>query len=1131
MVAQVSPALASGTLLTNQADVRTITPADNPADNSDTALTTVQRADVRIAKSSPTSFPVESGQSVIYYLDYTNAGPAAAQNVVVTDSVPAQISNVNWSCTSGCASSGTGSSISANVGSLAVGASGRITVTGTATTATSREDFVNIARITTSTPETDTTNNENGTPGAVWTTDLQIIKDASAQVIAGTTFTATLRYRNNGPAPARVATIADTLPAGVTFVSSVPAPASQVGQNLSWNFGTLADQASGSIALTLQAQATLTQSLTLINNASVSTNSPDRDLTNNQDDASTTVIVEADLRISKTGTARVDAGDTIAYSLSYANDGPSVARSAVITDTLPPGVTFVSAIPAPTTNSSGILTWAIGDLAPSASGSISVVVRASSSQAQPSLVLTNQVRIDSPTTDPDRSDNQDDHPTTVETVDLQATKTMPATALAGTPFTATLTLRNVGPALARSVVFTDTIPAGLAYVSAMPAPSSVSGQVLTWNLGDLAASAATSFQVVLRSTPTTPNGTSYTNTDRAVTSSADRDLTNNQASATTQINRQADLRITKIASSPGPLLSGSPITYTLSHRNDGPSTASSTVITDTLPAGFTFMSASPAPTTNVSGTLTWNIGDLAPNATGSIIVRGVLSTNQPSEVKANSATIGSPTTDPFGENNISTVTTELQTVDVSVVKTATPNAVYAGEQITYTLLIHNAGPATATSVVLSDTLPTGVSFVSASPAPATNVGGVLMWNVGTLANGQSRTYTVVVTVNPNLAPGLITNSAVGQIATPDRDPSNNQSQVTTPVGLLVDLRVSKDDGRQEVEPGDTLTYTLSIENVGRTIARNVLVSERPPLSATVLSVDWQARGDGLWSYRLAQLDPGERRSLIFVLRLPSPLDVATIRNVVQVSDDGSAGPDPTPADNTAEDQDQLRHGALGDRVWFDADADGLQGASEVGVEGLLVQLLDPISLAMIAEQLTGIDGSYHFTGLRLGSYAVQVAPTALQSGPYAGYRVSADPLPSTLLTPTQRSDMSLDIGLHNPGSTEVSLASLSAREAEAGSVDIRWRTVAERNNAGFRILRAASPDMALAEQIGYQPSQGSQGGSYSLSDLSLPTGPRFYWLVAVELGGREQVYGPLSPLPALNGQQEYTVYLPMIGAS
>src|SRR5262249_25196858 len=139
----------------------------------------------------------------------------------------------------GCSGSGTGNTISLNLGTLAAGATGRVAVTGTALTTIAREDFTNTAAISTATPETDTTNNQSSVPGAVWTDDIQIIKLAQAQVAAGDTFTATLTYKNNGPAPAASVQLVDTLPAGVTFVSASPAPSSFSGQTLTWNLGTL----------------------------------------------------------------------------------------------------------------------------------------------------------------------------------------------------------------------------------------------------------------------------------------------------------------------------------------------------------------------------------------------------------------------------------------------------------------------------------------------------------------------------------------------------------------------------------------------------------------------------------------------------------------------------------------------------------------------------------------------------------------------------------------------------------------------------------------------------------------------------------------------------------------------------
>jgi uncharacterized repeat protein (TIGR01451 family) len=881
VIAQVDPSLANGASLTNTTNVTTTTPGDNPGDNTDTAITTVQRADVRITKSSPTTFPVSSGQQVTFYLDYTNAGPAPAENVVITDTVPGQITNVTWTCASGCTGNGTGSTISVNIGTLAAGSSGRITVIGTATTTSNREEFVNIARITTSTPESDSTNNESSAPGAVWTTDLQIVKNASAQVVAGMTFTATLNYRNNGPAPAINVNLIDNLPTGVTFVNATPPPASQAGQTLIWNLNTLADQASGTIALTLRADHDLTAGTSLVNRASISTSNPDRDSGNNQDDASTIVLNEANLRISKTGPAQIEVGQTITYTLNYTNQGPSVARNTIITDTLPAELTFMSATPAPTSVSGNVLSWNIGGLNPGATGNITVVAGCCSSINPPNLTITNQARIGSATPDPDRSNNEDDHQTLI------------------------------------------------------------------------------------------------------------------------------------------------------------------------------------------------------------------------------------------------------QTADVWVRKTASAASIVAGDTLTYTLQIANDGPATARNVVLTDTLPLSVSLLRANPAPTSTTNGILVWNVGTLTANQSRSYTLEVQVDPALRPGSLLNQARITTTTPDRDLTNNESEVQTPLSSSIDLRISKDDGLTEVQPGDVLTYTIAITNGGSSLARGVVVREQPPQGAIIVGgAPWRNVGNE-WLADLGDLGPGDQQTLTFTIRLPIPFVAATLSNRVEVEDDGSGGTDTTPGDNSDDDQDLVISGEVGDRIWFDANDDGLQGTTETGVEGVLVQLLDPTTLEVIAETLSGADGIYSFAGLRLGNYAVQIAPTALQSGPYAGYRITSDPMPTAALTVNQPRDQRLDIGINDPGATEVTLASFSARDTDEG-VLIRWHTVAEQNNAGYRLLRATTADPTQAEQIGYVRSQGSNGGRYEYRDPEPPAGPVFYWLVAVEFGGRIERYGPVTPLPVTSGGETHTLYLPMV---
>jgi len=998
---QTSNTLANGTTLINQATISTTTPGDDPSDNTSTTTTTAQRADVYITKSSPNNFPVASGSQVTYYLDYGNRGPAAALNVALTDVVPSQITGVSWSCTSGCSGSGSGNSISLNLGTLAAGATGRVTVTGTAQTTLAREDFTNTATIATSTPETDTTNNQSSVPGAVWTTDLQIIKLAQAQVAAGDTFSATLSYRNNGPAPASGAQLTDTLPAGVTFVSSSPSPTSQSGSTLTWNLGTLADQASSTIQLVLRSDPALANTSTVTNQSQISTTTSDRDSSNNSSSAQTVVVTRADVAVTKTGPARVSAGDVVAFTISYTNNGPSVARSVILTDTLPAELDFVSANPAAAANNAGVLTWNLGDLAPSASGTISVQMQSRFAQSTATLTATNQVRITTTTTDPNPNNTTDTHSVAVETVDLSVTKTMPVYVVAGVPFTATLTYANAGPATANSVTLRDLLPSGLTFMSASPPPS---GPGLRWNLGTLPAGASGSIAVQLRAPTTTISGTQYLNQAIVDTLSSDRDSSNDIASATTTVRPNADLSVVKTGPA-GPLRSGSGVSYTLTYRNAGPSQATNVQIVDTPPPGFTFSSASPTPSSTTGGTLTWSLGNLDAGMGSTITINGTLDGAGTSISRTNTATISS--------------------------------------------------------------------------------------------------------------------------ATPDPDPGDNASTTATIV-QKPDLSITKTDGVAQVQPGDTLTYTLTIKNTGPITATGVVLSETPPAGVTVADPAWTVAGNGTSTRSIGVVAPGATLTRTFTLALPNPLPASlatAIVNTASVGDDGSGGPDPTPNDGTTTDTDEPIVGRVGDRIWLDADSDGQQDAGETGLANVPLDLLDPATGRVLATTTTDGQGLYRFDGLRLGRYAVRIKVQAL-AGVYRDYTITTAPIPVAALSAGAPRDDTLDIGLHANTTTAVALAYLLAEPTAPRGYLVRWGTLAERNTSIFRVERSTRRDRTKAVIVGYVPSLGSRGGDYRMSDSSAPeSGPVYYWLVEVETNGTETVYGPAT----MNVQSsQERMYLPLV---
>src|SRR5207244_3959129 len=204
------------------------------------------------------------------------------------------------------------------------------------------------------------------------------------------------------------------------------------------------------------------------------------------------------------------------------------------------------------------------------------------------------------------------------------------------------------------------------------------------------------------------------------------------------------LAITKTG--PASVTTSSPITYTVTATNNGPSPATGVTVTDTLPAGVGFVSASSG-CTNASGTVTCSVGNLASGASAIITI----SATAPSTAGTitNTATIGGNEADPNTANNTASFTTTVTapvSADLAITNTG-PASVTTSSPITYSVTATNHGPSTATGVVVTDTLPYGVTFKSANSTQGTctNKKGTLTCSVGTLASGASAVITVSVT--------------------------------------------------------------------------------------------------------------------------------------------------------------------------------------------------------------------------------------------------------------------------------------------------------------------------------------------------------------------------------------------------
>jgi len=351
---------------------------------------------------------------------------------------------------------------------------------------------------------------------------------------------------------------------------------------------------------------------------------------------------------------------------------------------------------------------------------------------------------------------------------------------------------------------------------------------------------------------------------------------------------QIDLAIVKSAQ-PNPVVAGNQLTYTLVATNNGPSDATGVAVVDTLPSGVQYASATATQGTVSAdaNTVTVNVGNLAsgksatvtilvtadPRLTGTITNTAVVRGNEPESTLA---------------NNTSSVSTEISTqVDLEIAKSATPDPVVAGRQLTYTLTTKNNGPSDATGVNVVDTLPAGVAFVSATSSQGTSSfanGGVTI-DIGNLAHGQSVTTTILVAVNSGTS-GTLTNTAVVSANESETTLANNRATVLTQVKALIDLAIVKVASLEELRPGDQLAYTLKATNNGPSDATGVTVVDAIPAGVTFVSAT-ATQGSasvtsGVLTASLGNLASGDSASVTILVTANSDV-TGTIVNTAVVS--------------------------------------------------------------------------------------------------------------------------------------------------------------------------------------------------------------------------------------------------------
>ena len=183
--------------------------------------------------------------------------------------------------------------------------------------------------------------------------------------------------------------------------------------------------------------------------------------------------------------------------------------------------------------------------------------------------------------------------------------------------------------------------------------------------------------------------------------------------------------------------------------------------------------------------------------------------------------------------------------DLSITKTDSPDPVVVLQPLTYTLAVSNAGPQSASSVSVSDTLPAAVVFQTASGTGwiCTEGGGLVTCTRPSLAVGAAPDITLTVTA-PAI-PTTLTNTATVTASTADPSSANNtDSEDTTVIAAptLADLSITKSDAGQSATWGLPLTYTLVASNAGPAAAPGAIVADDFPTGLS--SVSWTCVASG-----------------------------------------------------------------------------------------------------------------------------------------------------------------------------------------------------------------------------------------------------------------------------------------------
>jgi uncharacterized repeat protein (TIGR01451 family) len=301
------------------------------------------------------------------------------------------------------------------------------------------------------------------------------------------------------------------------------------------------------------------------------------------------------------------------------------------------------------------------------------------------------------------------------------------------------------------------------------------------------------------------------------------------------------------------------------------------------------------------------VAKVSPGATQTLNITARVNVQTAGDRITNTATLtASDPIDPNPGNDSDSADIKVVGADLRIVKTVDNETPGEGDTIVYSLIVLNQGPDDTTGVEVTDQLPTGFSWVSDDSGGAYEP-GTGIWSIGTLGNGGNATLDITATVDTGTTGSTIFNDAAitaSDVDDPDLD--NN----TAFVGINVtgaDLGVTKTVDNSGPSEGDTITYSVTVNNGGPDDTTGVEITDQLPVGVTWVSDDSGGDynpGTGVWT--IGSLSNGGTATL----RITAVVDLGTvgsiITNTAAVTASGQNDPNP---DNVTDSADIVVQGA------------------------------------------------------------------------------------------------------------------------------------------------------------------------------------------------------------------------------